>query len=66
MNVFAPLDLLLSFKNDELTRKSGKKDICVAQCKTSFSLRPPKKGGAIWYNITIYAPAQRRGTQPLH
>lgn len=45
MNVFAPLDLLLSFKNDELTRKSGKKDICVAQCKTSFSLRPlPKRG----------------------
>lgn len=45
MNVFAPLALLLDFKNDELTRKSGKKDICVAQCKTSFSLRPlPKRG----------------------
>lgn len=45
MNVFAPLDLLLNFKNDELTRKSGKKDICVAQCKTSFGLRPlPKRG----------------------
>lgn len=45
MNVFAPLDLFLNFENDELTRKSGEKDICVAQCKTSFGRRPPKKRG---------------------